>query len=396
MTEIKFSKNTSSKKIDSFYKDFKIHDGKNQNFKIILPSEFTTYRFGLLSDLLRLIITINSKHTIDKLIFDLDKEDIEIVYKQDYAYPIISLLWNDTVFEDKNNDNIKSILRIKQNDFFKKMNSLERFKGSRYLLSHTDHLSLNNGLIKFLEDPNGFNDDEELIKEIVRKILIENVLIFNKNNLKELNNDINHIGEIIYELSKNTYEWGKTDNLMKPITSSIRGIYFRFHNNSFDKLLQDFVNTPLEVFFKNDYITENCIQELNKVYYLEILVYDSGIGFIEKFSDKSGLNDIDVIKKCLVKNQTSSTSNLKSKKGLGLDRILNILDKKGFLKIMTDKYILYRDLIKDNYTNNSNNELSNLKLDYWDEKNLNRSSNEKCEGSFISILFPFKKQNNNG
>ncbi|MDR0229892.1 MAG: hypothetical protein LBI72_12640 [Flavobacteriaceae bacterium] len=393
MTEIKFLKNTSSRKINSFYKEFRIHEERNQSFTIIMPSEFTTYRFGLLSDLLRLIITINSKHNIKKVIFDLDKGDIDSVYKQDYTYPIISLLWNDTIFEDNKNNNIKAELRTKQNEFFLKMNSLEKFKGSKYLLSHTDHLSQNNGLIKFLEDSNGFNDDEELIKEVVKKILLENVLTFNKSNSKELINDINHIGEIIYELSKNTFEWGKTDNFMRPISSSIRGIYFRFHTNSFEKLIDDFSNTPIESFFNQEYITTNCIQELNKIYYLEILVYDSGLGFIEKFNNSDNLSDIDIIKKCLIKNQTSSNSNLKSKKGLGLDRILNILDKKGFLKIMTDKYIVYRDLIKDNYSNTSNSEISKLKLDYWDKKDFDKNSNEKCEGSFISILFPFKKHN---
>lgn len=393
MTEIKIHKNISPSKIESLYKEFIIQKNIGEDIVLSLPSELNKYRFGVLSDLLRFIITLNLKSNIVKVIFDIEKSELNILYKQEYTYPLISLLWNKAIFQDKNFSNIKDDLRIMQNEFFNLMNSLERLKGQKYLLSHTDHLSKNNGLIKFLEDINGFNDDELYIKNVIKRILTENVLTFNKKNSEEIQYVIDDISAIVYELSKNTYEWGKTDADMRPIKSSIRGIYFRFYSNSYSKMKEDFQNTPIEDFINHKYIKESCIQLLDKIYYLEILVYDSGVGYIEKFNDFEGLDDIDIIRKCLIKNQTSSTSNFKSKKGLGLDRILSIIDKKGFLRIVTDKYSVYRDLIKDNYTTISEGQIKNLKLEDWNKADFNVDSGEKCQGSFVSILYPFKKVN---
>lgn len=160
-------------------------------------------------------------------------------------------------------------------------------------------------------------------------------------------------------------------------------------NNS-KKILEEFEETPIQSFFQHPFILENCINDQNQIYYLEILVFDSGVGFIDKFIQKEGLTDLEVIKKCLVKNQTSSTSNLKSKKGIGLDRILNILNKKGFVKISTDKYCVYRDLIKDNYKPIDVEKLKDLKLEDWNNDDFRTDNIIKSRGSYISILYPFK------
>lgn len=400
MTEIKIFKNTSPSKIEELYKNY-IQINKIDNITLIIPSKFEKYQFGLIADLFRFIITLNTKSQIKILKINVSSDNIDSVYDQEYIYPIISLLWNTSIFVDKNGNDIKEILRENQNKFFGKMNSLGKIKGQKYILSHTDHLSRNNGLIKFLEDINGFNDDEEYITRVVQRILNENVLTVNSNNKDELQSIIEDVGAIIYELTKNTFEWGKTDFNMKPIASSIRGIYFRFHKNGYDNLLEEFQGTPIKKFFQHNYIKENCIQrysyekdeeniEVKTVYYLEILVYDSGVGFIEKFNDTEGLADIEIIKKCLIKNQTSSISNLKSKKGIGLNRILNTIDKKGFLRIMTDKYCVYRDLVQDNYSYLQLNQIHDLRLDDWNGNNFNSKISNKCKGSYISILYPFK------
>jgi hypothetical protein len=391
-TEIKIYQNSTPNKISDLYEEY-IHNRTLENITLIIPGEFSKYRFGLLANLLKFVITLNSKSQISTLKIDTDIENIDSLYGQEYAYPIISLLWNISKFVDKSNIDIKDLLRTKQNEYFKKMNSLQSLKGRKYLLSNTDHLSKNNGLIKTLENEYGFNDDEVYITNTVKKILNENVLVYNQQNSIELKNIIEDIGVVIYELTKNTYEWGKSDANMKVIPCSIRGAYFRFHSNSFDKLIDEFDNTPIKEFFNHKYIKENCINELNKVYYLEILVYDSGIGYIEKFNNKDGFSDIEIIKKCLIKNQTSSNSNLRSKKGLGLDRLLNIIDKKGFVRITTDKYCIYRDLIKDNYVPTPSDQLEKLKLDDWNNTNFNNDNRDKCQGSYVSILYPFKKGN---
>jgi hypothetical protein len=150
------------------------------------------------------------------------------------------------------------------------------------------------------------------------------------------------------------------------------------------------LGTPITTFFEHKSIEQESLNHLEQVYYLEVLVFDSGVGFIEKFQEKDETNSLNIIKKCLIKNQTSSVSNLKSKKGIGLDRILKILDNKGFLKISTDIYEVYRDLIKDNYKPVNKNNLEDLVLENWNpEGDVNRI---KAQGSYVSILYPFKNE----
>ncbi|MCP1994418.1 hypothetical protein [Flavobacterium sp. HSC-61S13] len=389
MTEITIPKNITPNKMEDLYKKY-INNQDVSNIHLKIPVSLNKYTFGLLGDLLKFIITLNSKSKIQTLILDVDNENLINFYDQEYAYPIISLLWNTSNFTDKNNVNIKDSLREKQNEFFIKMNSLARIKGNKYILTNTDHLSKNKGLIRLLENPDGFNDDEDQIKYSVKKIFNEYVLTFNKNNKIELENLIEDIAAIVYELTKNTYEWGKTDQNLIELPASIRGVYFRFHINNSKKILEEFEETPIQSFFQHPFILENCINDQNQIYYLEILVFDSGVGFIDKFIQKEGLTDLEVIKKCLVKNQTSSTSNLKSKKGIGLDRILNILNKKGFVKISTDKYCVYRDLIKDNYKPIDVEKLKDLKLEDWNNDDFRTDNIIKSRGSYISILYPFK------
>ena len=157
-------------------------------------------------------------------------------------------------------------------------------------------------------------------------------MTFKKQNLIEVEGILNDIGAIVYELTKNTFEWGRTDSNSVEIPSSVRGAYLRFHINKKEKITEDYKDTPIATFFNHQRIEREYLNHLKQVYYLEILVFDSGVGSIEKFYQKDEIDDLNIIKKSLIKNQTSSTSNLKSKKGIGLDRILKILDKQGFLK----------------------------------------------------------------
>lgn len=388
MTEIIISKNITTNKLHEYY-DYYINNIKYNEVNLIIPSEFNRYTFGLLADLLRFIITLNIRKKIKILKFDGEVEDLDMLYDQEYAYPIISLLWNNVKFTDRAGKNIKEILRLKQNEFFVKMNGLAKIKGTKYILTSSDHLPNHKGLIRLFENSYGFNDDEDQIKKNIREILLNYVLTYSKTNSQELESDIGDIGGIIYELIKNTYEWGKTDANLVEIDSSIRGVYLRFHKNKLEKLVKDNLNNPLSIFFNHEQLRYNCNDQGN-IHYLEISVFDSGVGFIEKFTSKGNLDNMDIIKKCLIKNQTSSSSNMKSKKGIGLDRILKIVDDKGFLKISTDKYTVCRDLIEDKYKPIDIENLEELVLNSWNKTN-KMDDYLRAQGSYISILYPFKK-----
>src|SRR5690554_3189975 len=193
MTEITIPKNITPSKIKDLYEKY-INQQNLKDVTLTIPNSINKYNFGLLSDLLKLVITLNSKALIKTLKIDIESKNLDSLYDQEYSYPIISLLWNTSNFIDKNNFDIKGILRDKQNSFFITMNSLSRIKGNKYILVNTDHLSKNRGLIRLLESSDGFNDDEEQLTNIVKRIINNNVLTFNKNNKLEIEKIIEDIG----------------------------------------------------------------------------------------------------------------------------------------------------------------------------------------------------------
>lgn len=139
MIEIIIPKSITPSRINDLYRKY-INQQNLNEITLIIPNSINKYTFGLLADLLKFTITLNSRTPIKTLKIDIENENLDSLYDQEYAYPIISLLWNTSHFIDKNNSDIKTILRDKQNEFFIKMNSLSRIKGNKYLLTNTDHL----------------------------------------------------------------------------------------------------------------------------------------------------------------------------------------------------------------------------------------------------------------
>jgi len=127
--KIIITKNITPSKLGDLFDEI-VHQNSDDNI-LILPSRLDKYRFGLLADILRLIITFNRKNSIKTVKIDVKKDDIDKFYDQEYAYPIISLLWNTSTFVDKEDNLIKGLLRRRQNEFFLKMNSLSRMKGNK-------------------------------------------------------------------------------------------------------------------------------------------------------------------------------------------------------------------------------------------------------------------------
>src|SRR5690606_4573893 len=135
-------------------------------------------------------------------------------------------------------------------------------------------------------------------------------------------------------------------------------------------LLEDFKSHKgLTTYFKNSVLKENVKSE---IYFLEIDVFDSGVGFVEKYKSLNkteSLSDIEIIKKCLIKHSTSAKGLEKGNKGLGLDRILTILDGRGFLRIKTGKSCVYRDLINRPYKKLNTNDIDTMELFDWKSNN---------------------------
>src|SRR5690606_26044726 len=104
-------------------------------------------------------------------------------------------------------------------------------------------------------------------------------------------------------------------------------------------------------------------------------------------NESKAKNDVGVIKECLIRNNTTAKGLNKSEKGKGLDRILKTLDGKGFLRIRTDKYSVYRDLIQDRYLKTS--KIDDIVLCDW-KTNASDTFKEMqyASGTVITIIYP--------
>lgn len=143
-----------------------------------------------------------------------------------------------------------------------------------------------------------------------------------------------------------------------------------------------------------NYLTSSILKEnsLGELYFLEVSVFDSGIGFVDKFKSlnpSTQLTDAEIVKTCMIKHNTSAKGLGKDDKGIGLDRVLHTLDLKGFLLISTGRLRLYRDLISNRYLELEKGDVSKMELFDW-QKNSNTKYNRypNVSGSVITILYP--------
>lgn len=396
MQEIKIKSTLKLFDIDKLYEElYKGVKAKN-TISIILPKRIAGVFFSITPSLIQFIATWIRIAEKGKLIIDIDNEDnIEKRYEQEFFFPIIALAWNDVTIENKNGENLRPLLREFQNDFILKMRRVESMKGEKLMFVNLDHFNENKGLLHFFESKGLYNTNEKDLNSSLRDPIMEDVLKYSKTSRQDFEKIYDDIVSIIYELMKNTYEWARDDSNKVPLSPNIRGLYLRFYKKTKTKILDDYSeDKAISNFFDHNKITHN---NLDQTYFIEISVFDSGIGFINKFNNTEDivLSDIEIIKKCLIKNQTSSTGLLKNEKGIGLDRILNILNGKGFLRIKTDKYCLYRDLIQDPHINKENIEINDM--DLYDWKKSSKDSFTKtpfCSGSNINILYPLPQNTN--
>ena len=269
------------------------------------------------------------------------------------------------------------------------MLAVEALKGWKLLLTNFDHLAEDRGILPCFEINGSFIQNEAKLANSLKNGL-KQVLSFSQNAEKIYDFYKDELIGITYELMKNTFEWGKDDEDRVPLDPNIRGLLIRFYKKTRVKLNEEFGgHTGLSEYFKSDVLKENVNSEL---LFLEIDVFDSGVGFASKYKSLNpgdNLNDIDIVKKCLIKHNTSAKGLERDDKGIGLDRILTILNKKGFLRIKTGTVCIYRNLISHPYKKVNKDGISEMDLFDW-KKNSDKeyTSFQESKGSVITIIYP--------
>jgi hypothetical protein len=125
---------------------------------------------------------------------------------------------------------------------------------------------------------------------------------------------------------------------------------------------------------------------------LETSILDSGPGLARKISGKNNLSEISIerevelVKECLIKHRTTSKSFSSTIKGQGLDKVLKLLDKKGFLRIRTGRLELFRNFISDPYTESYT--VDKVVLKDFISNSLNYTALPEASGTLYTFYYP--------
>ncbi|MHA8100570.1 hypothetical protein PQG46_01920 [Aquirufa nivalisilvae] len=393
MAIIKIDKNIKLEDVESCYNELHGYIDKQLSVDLSLPKILEHNYFGLIPSLYQFAVTWVRYSNSGKLLLDIDninETDLDKLYENELLFPLISLVWNkNEVYTKDGLTNLRTILRPKNVEMFEKMKKVKSLKGSKLLLTTFDHLPEDRGVLPCFEINHEFIKNEFVLTSNLRPSLTEilNFSIETKSNYELIGK---HLMGIVYELMKNTYEWAREDESRVPLDPSVRGLLIRFFKKRRKSLLEDFQkHKGLKEYFESNLLKENRQSEL---YFLEVSVFDSGIGFIDKFKSLNPtetLSDIDILKKCLIVHNTSAKGLYKDDKGIGLDRILSILDKKGFLRIKTGNLCVYRNLITHNHKELDKEDVNSMELFDWNKNsNTDYTSFKNSKGAVVTIIYP--------
>ncbi|WP_067150174.1 hypothetical protein [Pseudotamlana agarivorans] len=394
--KIKINKDIDLLELDKLYVELAtLKKRKEILIDLIIPYEMKNDYLGLTPNIIQFVSTWLRSENSGKLIIDVKKDYskfLESISRNDYLFPLIGLVWNNNGVYDLDGNSLRKQLRTELNKVFIKMAKVEALKGDKLLLTNLDHLPGDMGGLPCFESNGSYISNERDLAISLEKVMIDDVLRNYGNDIhtiyKEVKKDLN---SIVYELMKNTFEWAKTDEEGVPFDPNIRGVLIKMNKRVRTKLLDHYSSSKaISNFFENKRLKEN---DKGEVYFLEISVFDSGSGFIKKFKSlnkgNEDLTELEIIKKCLIKHNTSAKGLNKSDKGIGLDRILQILNGKGWLRIKTGKSCVYRNLITEPYINIETDKIEEMKLFDWSKNSdVKFSDYQNVSGSVITIIYP--------
>ncbi|MEZ0542201.1 hypothetical protein [Fibrella arboris] len=356
---------------------------------IQLPKKIEKLDFGLLFSYLQFLATWIRKENSGKLYLPVSStsESIQYLNDNEFVYPSIVLAWEKEIVNDSG-ENIKYILKDPSKSYFRKMDFFD-LKGNSVPIYCFDHDKSNRGLSKnFYRTNREFVDEGTLgfnLFSAFQKISSQNLSVF-RNSLK---NNLDSFIAIIHELFGNTNEHAKTNELGYNLYPNIRAIQLKFHQKSITKFIEQFHDfAGLVQYFKSDF----SVNEQGNLYLIEISILDSGPGLIKRYTNRSDYNlninqEVEIIKECLYRHNTSAEGLRGEIKGIGLDRVLQTLDGKGFIRIKTGRTDLFRDMKTNRYYHHSN--ASDIQLNDWQTNSTtNFTKYSPVEGTLLSIFYP--------
>lgn len=328
-------------------------DSSQTKINVFVPKEIKATSFGVIPSFIQFFATTIRKEKCSRLIMPFSNfDELEKYIEVEFVYPFTVLAWNLEIVDSHGVDLKNHLVTISQK-YFSKLEFL-KVKILRSLpLYSFDHDIIQRGLSRFFYDSNYklvYQDQLEFnLHPIFKKLsLAHNV----RDSINTIAPIISSLTEIIYELFRNTHEHARTNINGAFYFPNIRNVTLRILRKKKSSYLEDdeLPESAKEYFKSNLPLTEQ-----SDLIMLEISVLDSGPGLVARISKKEDVTkctlqeELQLTKECLLKHKTSSNTYLAPIKGKGLDKVMQLLDGKGFLRIRTGRLDLIRDFIADPY-----------------------------------------------
>jgi hypothetical protein len=384
---IKINSTISIPKIQNFYAE--LQASQEDEIDILLPKKIEKLDFGLLFSYLQFLATWVRDNRSGKLHLPVTnlEEAIQYMDNNEFVYPSIVLAWEKEIV-NLSGQNIRNDLKIPSKEYFNRMDFFE-LKGTSVPIYCFDHDKSNRGLSRHL-----YKNFRELVDETVLGFNLFNAFRkvgdFNKGSFRaSVQGSYDDFIAVIHELFTNTHEHAKTNELGYNLYPNIRAIQLKFHKKTINKFIEQFKDYKGLVHYFNSGFNTNDHSEL---YLFEISILDSGPGFVKRYKKINNYNlnigeEIEIIRQCLYRHNTS-TEGLKGEvKGIGLDRVLQTLDGKGFVRIKTGRADVFRDMKKNRY--HHHNSADEIQLNDFQTNSTDKFSiHPPAEGTLLSIFFP--------
>ncbi len=350
----------------------------------------------------------NESEIIETLKEIIDNGDIHTLLA--FTYGLKNGIWgyyNKTV---EYTSLIKGLLERKLIECFRilsKYNSASSIKTPEFFQIHPDFLGHN-----FFKHNTDFYNVYEKFYELKRQDLIANFWgkLFSEVSFKSLINDewIKNIQIYFYEIFENALKWGTIDwtkpnaQIDKPqIENSIRAFFWSFRELSTEQLkVSQTFHLDKELLNFSKSLSQRS-GKAKSARIMELSIIDNGLGIVQTFmKTKEELFNKSISVRDEYKwlinafefGTTSDTTSKASRRGLGLNKVLNFSDNL-FCIIRTGHLYLYRNFYTNPLTNEEKENFDTLSFyDVSDETGSKDSSKIKkytwAEGTSMTLLIP--------
>ncbi|MDB5119348.1 MAG: hypothetical protein JWN56_566 [Sphingobacteriales bacterium] len=364
----------------------------SKDLHLQLPQKIDYRGFGMLPKLLLVLFTwIRTKS--GKIIIPIpesDEESLKNFSNNYFGYVTLLTVWKICDIENEEGISLKKCFRSHTKIFHNKIDFLEGLPLDAVLIPNFDHYSKVKGLSHWFYSPNSefYEYPSSLNNSIFR--IFQSLKVNLKTALRSPK-ILEDIQSIIWELIKNTHEHATNDWLnTTTLTPNTRGAYFRVQRSSKRNYITGANSHKGLIQFYEDVLNDG----VNLL--LEVSVFDSGPGLVKRYLGEKWIDnlnvreDVNIIKRCLIRGNTSVNTLRGVNKGFGLDHVLKLLsDNRGFLTIRTGRTSLYRDLNKSPYS--STIDIEKIELNDWTNCSSSQYVNMNAtEGTMITMVYPLK------